>query len=95
MSQGWDLVIKWRVNAKQKRLEFSTAWGAAGRRAEALIQESMGLTLASGVELPGRAWKDGRPVWIADLKSAPASPRIQVRDAPGDGLRLGGSGARG
>jgi PAS domain S-box-containing protein len=77
LSQGWDLVIKWRVDAKQKGLEFSTAWGAAGRKAEALIQESMGQTLANGVELPGRAWKDGRPVWIADLNSAPVSPRIQ------------------
>ena len=95
LSQGWDLVIKWRVNAKQKGLEFSTAWGAAGRKAEALIQESMGQTLANGVELPGRAWKDGRPVWIADLKSAPVSPRIQVSDEKGYGLRLGRSRARG
>ena len=77
VSQGWDVAIKWSVDAKQKRLEFSTAWGAPGRRAESLIQESMGIKLAGGDELPGRAWKDGRPVWIADLHSAPASPRTQ------------------
>jgi PAS domain S-box-containing protein len=77
VSQGWDLAIKWGVDAKENRLEFSTAWGAPGRRAETLIQGSLGLTLAGGAELPERAWRDGRPVWIADLNSVPASPRIQ------------------
>ncbi|MGP8173925.1 MAG: PAS domain S-box protein [Terracidiphilus sp.] len=77
VSQGWDVAFKWEVDAKQNRLEFCTAWCAPGRRAETLIQESMGHTLASGVELPGRAWQDGRPVWIADLASMPLSPRVQ------------------
>src|SRR5208283_5853170 len=27
-------------------------------------------------ELPERAWKDGRPVWVADLTMAPPSPRV-------------------
>jgi len=77
ISQGWDLAIKWEVKAKQNQLEFSTAWGAPGRPAETLIHESMGHSLASGAELPGRAWKDGRAVWITDLSSLPPSPRIQ------------------
>jgi PAS domain S-box-containing protein len=77
VSQGWDLAIKWEVKAKQNQLEFSTAWGAPGRHAESLIQESVGQTLSSGAELPGRAWKDSRAVWITDLISLPASPRLQ------------------
>jgi PAS domain S-box-containing protein len=77
VSQGWDVAFKWEVNAKQNRLEFCTAWCAPGRHAETLIQESMELTLASGIELPGRAWQDGRSVWIADLASMPLSPRVQ------------------
>jgi len=77
VSQGWDLAVKWGVNAEENRLEFSSAWGAPSRQAEALLQESMGFTMAEGTDLPGRAWKDGRPVWIADLASAPVSPRIQ------------------
>ena len=77
ISQGWDLAIKWKVDANEDRLEFFTAWGAPGRRAETLIQGSMGLTITGGDELPGRVWKDGRPVWIADLNSVPASARIQ------------------
>ncbi|MGA2807544.1 MAG: PAS domain S-box protein [Terracidiphilus sp.] len=78
VSQGWDLALKWDVNADETSLEFSSAWGAPGRRTEALIQESMGLKLASGAELPGTVWMDGRPVWITDLASLPVSPRIQA-----------------
>ena len=75
--QGWDMAVKWGVDAEGRRLQFSSAWGAPGKRAEAFIHESMGLTLADGSELPGRAWKDGRAVWIADLASMPYSPRIE------------------
>jgi len=77
ISQGWDMAIKWGVDTAGKELEFCTAWAAPGRRAETLIQESMGLKIGLGVDLPGRAWKDGRPVWITDLASIPASPRIE------------------
>jgi PAS domain S-box-containing protein len=77
ISQDWDVAMKWMVDAKQGRLEFSTAWGTPGRKPEALIQESMGLTLASGEDLPGRVWKEGRPQWVDDLSSAPASARLQ------------------
>jgi PAS domain S-box-containing protein len=77
VSQGWDLAIKWKVNPKEDRLEFLTAWGSPGPQTETLIQESMSLTMGRGVELPGRAWNQGRPVWVTDLNSSPASPRLQ------------------
>jgi len=77
VSQGWDMAIKWEVNAEENRLEFCTAWGAPGRRTEALIQESMAQTLTSGAELPGRVWQEGRPIWITNLPAFQASPRIQ------------------
>jgi PAS domain S-box-containing protein len=77
VSQGWDMAVKWGVDAEGKRLEFSSAWGAPGKRAETFIHESMGLTLAGAADLPGRAWKDGRAVWVADLASMPYSPRVE------------------
>jgi PAS domain S-box-containing protein len=76
VSQCWDMAINWVVDDDGNRLEFSSAWGAPGKHAQILIQESMGLTLASGADLPGRAWKDSRPVWIADLATMPFSQRI-------------------
>jgi PAS domain S-box-containing protein len=76
VSQGWELGIAWLVNTEPMHLEFGTAWGAPGQQAEDLIQQSMDLTLANGSELPERAWKEGRPVWIADLAAASSGSRV-------------------
>ncbi len=76
LSQGWDLAIEWMVDAEQKHLEFGTAWGAPGRGTESLIEECMGMTLAGSDELPERAWRDGRAVWLTDLASAPPTPHL-------------------
>ncbi|MGB6192872.1 MAG: PAS domain S-box protein [Terracidiphilus sp.] len=76
-SQGWDVAVKWDINQDENRLEFSTAWGVQGREAEALIQESMGTTIAPGGSLPGRAWQDGRLVWISDLSKVGADARVK------------------
>jgi PAS domain S-box-containing protein len=77
IAQGWDAAILWKVDAKQEALEFLTAWGAPGRRPETLIRECMGLALPRGGDLPGRAWKDGRTIWIGELAAAESSPRIE------------------
>ncbi|HZP06695.1 MAG TPA: ATP-binding protein [Terracidiphilus sp.] len=83
VSQGWDVALRWEVNSEENRLEFCSAWGAPGRRTETLIQESMGLKLTSGDDLPGRAWQDGRPVWVADLASLPASSHTRTAQRHG------------
>ena len=74
ISQGWDVAIKWEVDAKAEPAGVLHRLGRTRARAETLIQESMGRTLAGGEELPGRAWKEGRAVWIADLSSASRQP---------------------
>lgn len=78
ISQGWDVAVKWDVNPEENRLEFSTGWGVPGKDSESLIQESMGVTLAAGGSLPGRAWKEGRLVWASDLSVITPSPRVQT-----------------
>lgn len=74
LSEGWDLAIQWDVDSRDDRLRFNTAWGAPGS-AEALMNESLGVSFAAGDELPGRAWQQGQPVWISDLASQPSSAR--------------------
>jgi PAS domain S-box-containing protein len=74
LSEGWDLAIQWDVDPRDEKLHFNTAWGAPGS-AEILMHESVGTTFAMGEELPGRAWRDGQPVWISDLTSQPSSIR--------------------
>lgn len=78
VSQGWDVAIKWDVNTEDNRLEFSTAWGVQGPEAEAIIQDSMRATVAPGNSLPGRAWKEGRPLWVPDLTTVSTDPRLKL-----------------
>jgi PAS domain S-box-containing protein len=82
LSQGWDAAILWTLNEEEERLQFYSAWGAPGKRGEALIQESMGQTVSRGPDLPGRVWVQGRAVWMEDLAAAlaagPTSTRTQA-----------------
>ncbi|HVZ84541.1 MAG TPA: PAS domain S-box protein [Terracidiphilus sp.] len=77
VSQGWDVAIKWDINPDENRLEFSTAWGVPGKQAEQLIQESMGATLSAGNNLPGRAWAEGRLVWVTELDKSAGDARAK------------------
>jgi len=78
VSQSWDLALKWEVNEEETRLEFSSAWGTPGLATDEMINESLGLTLEKGVDLPGRVWQGGKPVWLADLSAEAASPRMRA-----------------
>src|ERR1700678_3298775 len=78
LSQGWDVALKWEVNSEENRLEFCSGWNAPGRRTESLLKDSMGVTLPPGEGMLGRAWQDGRPVWIADLSTEPMNPHTQA-----------------
>jgi PAS domain S-box-containing protein len=83
VSQGWDVALRWEVNAEEDRLEFCSAWSAPGRHTETLIQESVRLTLNSGEEMPGRVWQDGQPIWIANLASEPFTPHNEIAMSEG------------
>ena len=78
VSQGWDVAVKWQVNAGGTRLDFATGWGAAGPNAESIIQESAGHKVRAGEDLPGRAWQEGRPIWISDLANTHRGGRTSL-----------------
>lgn len=82
LSQGWDAAILWTLNEEEEQLRFYAAWGAPGKRGEALIQESMGLSIVKGPDLPGRVWQIGRAIWVEDLattlNASPRSKRVEA-----------------
>jgi PAS domain S-box-containing protein len=78
LSQGWDAAMLWTVDETEEKLRFYSAWGAPGKRSEAMIQESMGQSIERGPDLPGRVWMTGRGVWYEDLNAAPSSKRVQA-----------------
>jgi PAS domain S-box-containing protein len=71
VSQGWDVALKWEVNTEENRLEFCSGWSAPGRHTETLIKDSMGVTLPPNGGMIGRAWQDGRSIWVADITGEP------------------------
>jgi PAS domain S-box-containing protein len=79
LSQGWDAAMLWLLNPEEDRLHFYSAWGAPGKRSEALIQESMGQSIGRGPDLPGRVWVQGRAVWMENLAAAREAGPISVR----------------
>jgi PAS domain S-box-containing protein len=79
LSQGWDAAMLWTLNEEEDRLHFYSAWGAPGKRSEALIQESMGQSIGRGPDLPGQVLVQGRAVWMEDLASAIASGAASER----------------
>src|SRR6202453_3886172 len=78
VSQGWDVALKWEVSAEENQLEFCSGWNAPGRHTETLIQDSMGVTMRPADGMLGRAWQDGRPIWIADLSTEPMNAHTQA-----------------
>jgi PAS domain S-box-containing protein len=69
LSQGWDAALRWEVNVEKNQLEFCSSWSAPGRPVKSLIKESVSMRLGLGEEMPGRAWREGKPVWISNISS--------------------------
>ncbi len=69
LSQGWDAALRWEVNVEKNQLEFCSSWSAPGRPVKSLLKESVTMRLGLGEEMPGRAWREGKPVWIANVSS--------------------------
>jgi PAS domain S-box-containing protein len=69
LSQGWDAALRWEVNLDKTQLEFCSGWSAPGRPVTSLIRESVLMRLGLGEEMAGRAWREGKPIWIANLAS--------------------------
>jgi PAS domain S-box-containing protein len=69
LSQGWDAALRWEVNLEKNQLEFCSGWSTPGRSVQTLIRESVLLRLGVGEEMAGRAWREGKPIWITNLSS--------------------------
>lgn len=58
------------------RLASLGIWNdAPGGRFERVKQRTLGMTFASGADLPGAVLADGKPIWIEDVALTPDSPR--------------------
>ena len=66
---GWDVGTFWSVDTTDQVLRCRAIWNHPSihiQRFEALSRQ---LSVASGIDLPGRVWSSRKPVWIADVVS--------------------------
>jgi PAS domain S-box-containing protein len=69
---GWDAAILWTVDWANDVLRRVDEWVAP--RARTAEQAARLFELKVGQELPGRVWRTGESVWIADLPRETTSP---------------------
>lgn len=74
-SLGWDIGILWRIDPIVNMLRCTEVWHAPEVSVPAFEQMSRGMTLSSGVGLPGRVWDTGQPIWIENVIVAENFPR--------------------
>jgi PAS domain S-box-containing protein len=83
---GWDAGAVWRPDDEPGVLRCVATW-SAGPDAAGFAVFTSELTLGEGEDLPGRAWADGEPRWVADLSEDEGSVRRPL--VAGAGLSTG------
>jgi diguanylate cyclase (GGDEF)-like protein/PAS domain S-box-containing protein len=96
---GWDVGVYWTPN-EAGELRSRALWLATGLNIPGFERLSREIAFAPGVGLPGRVWRDGRPLFIADVATDPALPRSGVAAEAGLHAAVGlplfaGDGVRG
>ncbi|HEU0302597.1 MAG TPA: ATP-binding protein [Longimicrobium sp.] len=82
---GWEVGFLWLVRGD--RLQVAAHWQVGDAGAAGFASASRVLAFARGEGLPGRAWAQGAPVWMADAAVEPGFARApQARRA---GLHAG------
>jgi len=79
---GWRVGLFWVRSGAGLTLRSSWHASEGGR---AFLERSASMVFARGIGLPGRAWHEGRPVWVEDFREVASFPRAP--DAGRDDLR--------
>jgi signal transduction histidine kinase/CheY-like chemotaxis protein len=75
----------WHMSSRSDALQCFAVWSAPVRPARAFEEETRRHLLAPGVGLPGRAWADGKALWVPDLTRE--KDFLRAPSAAEDGLR--------
>ena len=70
---GWSVGLFWARSGAALALRSSWHEGDSGR---AFVERSGTFSVfARGIGLPGRAWHEGRPIWVEDFRESSSFPR--------------------
>jgi PAS domain S-box-containing protein len=74
----WDLGGMWIVDRPANVLRCVDVWHDAALPADDWKERSWLMTFAPGEGLPGRVWRDGKPIWLADIAKDANFPRLEI-----------------
>jgi len=77
MKLGWVLGNIWEIDPKENVLRKGAGWARPGSNFTEFQAISQGMTFASGIGLPGRAWLHNKTLWILDVTKDANFPRIE------------------
>jgi two-component system, sensor histidine kinase and response regulator len=80
---GWDLACLWECDRARQVLRWAGTCHAASPELDTFDQSSRDITFARGAGLPGKAWADGKPAWVADVRASGHCPRATAAEAAG------------
>jgi formate hydrogenlyase transcriptional activator len=63
----WEYGEMWRLDPQTNLLTCCETWHLPSRDLTGFASASREFSFSSGLGLPGRVWKSGRPAWISDL----------------------------
>ncbi len=94
-SLDWPVAAMWEVDPRSNSLNCVEAWQAPGANAADFAATTRQATFPPGIDLPGRIWASGQPVWIRDVARdpgfvrAPVAAKAGLHGAFGFPIRLG------
>ncbi|HEU4645147.1 MAG TPA: PAS domain S-box protein, partial [Burkholderiales bacterium] len=68
-SEGWDRGSYFEVDEDAQVLRFSAGWSSAD--SQSYIEDLRSIVLEKGEGPRGIAWRDGQPLWVADMHTDP------------------------
>jgi PAS domain S-box-containing protein len=74
-SLGWQVGVLWAVDHHGEVLRCVDFWQGPSMNLDGFESVSRTRTFTSGVGLPGRIWRNGKPAWIPDVTMDPNFPR--------------------
>jgi diguanylate cyclase (GGDEF)-like protein/PAS domain S-box-containing protein len=84
---SWQIGIFWQYNTQINKLACKTAWHNPSAKVTGFIEEMTGLTFFIDEGILGKAWSNGKNIWIEDLKSeknfirAPSALKYNISSA--------------
>jgi diguanylate cyclase (GGDEF)-like protein/PAS domain S-box-containing protein len=80
---GWDVGSFWTVDTHDNVLRCRNVTHATHIKVAGFRKLTQQLTFAPGVDLPGRVWQSGRPVWVPDVMNDDNFPRALMASKEG------------